>query len=355
MDAVDGIKLLDNESIDCIVTSPPYWACRDYGISLTKWPEITYRPNILYDFTITVPAIESCLGLEEDPVHFIAHTVYIFRLLKEKLKKTGTLWLNLGDTYSQPNHGSGGSRIIEDKKYKNCPTLRRFDAPKFKNKVPNKNLMGIPWAVAEALKAEGWYLRMDIIWHKPNPMPESAKDRPTKAHEYLFLLSKSKRYYYNYKAIMEPVLKPEASTKEDIERAMIRKRSTDPKGNAKTFRGGAYCNNSTFNNSKGGNRTVSGNVVDKYGMKNKRDVWTIASQPFSEAHFATFPPKLVEPCILAGCPVGGVVLDPFMGSGTTKHVALQNQRNCIGFDLNPEYIQIDEEVRNKCIQIKMQV
>lgn len=378
MDVVDGIFLLEALSIDSCITSIPYWACRDYGILPTKWPEITFRPNIFYDFTVTVPDMECCLGLEIDPIHYIGHVVYIFRQVKRVLKKTGTLWLNIGDTYSQPNYGSGGSRIIEDKKYKNVPTLRQFDAPKFKSKVPNKNLIGIPWAIAEALKADGWYLRSDIIWHKPNPMPESAKDRPTKAHEYIFLLSKSKKYYYDYEAIQEPVLKPEASTKADIERAMLRKRETVPKGNARTFRGGAYINNSTFDNSEGGKRTVSGSIVDKNAMKNKRDVWTIeedefiqflkwkyeqlikkdvwtiASQPFSEAHFATFPEKLIEPCVLAGCPVGGIILDPFMGSGTTKKVAIQNQRNCIGFEKNPEYVRIDEDIRNGCVQIKIQ-
>lgn len=198
-----------------------------------------------------------------------------------------------------------------------------------------------------------------LIWHKPNPMPEAVKDRPTKSHEYIFLMSKGPKYYYNAEAIKEPVVCPESNTPEDIQRAMNRRRFTDPKnkqhkGNNKTFRGGgAYTNNRSFNNSVEVQRESHGNDPNTSGLKNKRDVWTIANQPCKAAHFATFPPKLIEPCVLAGCPAGGIVLDPFMGSGTTAMVALENQRNYIGFELNPEYIEIAQNDRLNDVQIKI--
>lgn len=241
------------------------------------------------------------------------------------------------------------------------PNCGRYDRKKklMEGNLKPKDLIGIPWAVAFALRADGWYLRSDIIWHKPNPMPESVKDRPTKSHEYIFLMSKGSKYYYDAESIKEPVVCPESNTKEDIQRAMNRRRFTDPKnkqhkGNNKTFRGGGvYTNNQSFNNSENVNRETHGNMTNSSGLKNKRDVWSVASQPCKVAHFATFPSKLIEPCVLAGCPAGGIILDPFMGSGTTAMVALENQRNYIGFEINPQYIKIAQECRLNSVQIKI--
>jgi DNA modification methylase len=398
MDCVEGTKLMDDESVNCCVTSPPYWGLRDYGISPTVWPVVDYSPMpglpILH-----IPEWNGCLGLEPTIEMFVGHIVLIFREVRRVLRKDGTLWLNLGDTYAtgtkakrqqSKNPGVGANRPEAQN------SVCRIGTP---DGLKTKDLIGIPWRVAFALQADGWYLRSDIIWAKPNPMPESVTDRPTKSHEYIFLFSKSSRYYYDNEAIKEPCVQDEM---------------------ANGFRGGAYCNNSTFENNEGGKRKTagnyhvpsgwdtgegshgsfhrdgrrndqknlhtpipgnhpqtmhlkrSGNVERKHGedrdrpgshlgssvpwegnTRNKRTVWTVATQPFSEAHFATFPPKLIEPCILAGCPVGGVVLDTFVGSGTTAMVATQLQRNYIGLELNPKYITIAEKSRLKNIQLKI--
>jgi DNA modification methylase len=347
MDCMEGLKHMEENSINCCVTSPPYWNLRDYGV-------------------------EGQIGLEETLELYIEKMIQVFREVRRVLKNDGTLWLNLGDSYCSTAPGTMGDNIHIAGTKEETRRARKIMRPDTPNGLKPKDLIGLPWRVAFALQADGWYLRSDIIWHKPNPMPESVTDRPTKAHEYIFLFSKSRHYYYDHAAIREPAICPESNTPEDIQRANLRKRKTGPKGNARTFRGGAYCNNKTFNNGEGGKRTVSGNIRRKYGderdrpsshlgtsvpwegtMKNKRDVWTVASQPCKQAHFATYPPKLIEPCILAGCPVGGVVIDPFMGSGTTAMVALELQRNFIGFELNPEYIKIAKNYRLKDIQIRI--
>jgi DNA modification methylase len=397
MDALEGLRQLDNESVNCCVTSPPYWSLRDYKINPTHWHEVYYSPMAGLP-EVYIPEWTGCLGLEPTIEMFIGHIVLTFREVWRTLRKDGTLWLNFGDTYCSTAPGTMGDNIHVKGTKEATRRARKIMRPDRPNGLKAKDLVGIPWRIAFALQADGWYLRSDIIWSKPNPMPESVTDRPTKAHEYLFLLSKNRRYYYDHQAIKEPVVCPESNTLEDNIRAVLRKRRTDPKGNARTFRGGAYCNNSTFNNGEGGRRTVSGNyhipsgwdiepgshsnfhkdgrrsgnIERKYGenrdrpeshlgssvpwvgnTKNKRDVWTVSSQPCKEAHFATFPPKLIEPCILAGCPMEGVVLDPFMGSGTTGAVAWENQRNFIGFELNPEYIDIAYRSRLNNVQIKM--
>ncbi len=364
IDCIEGMKQMDSESVHCCVTSPPYWNLRDYGV-------------------------EGQIGLEPTLELYIEKMVEVFREVRRILRNDGTLWLNLGDSYCSTAPGTMGDNIHIEGTLEATRRARKVMRPETPVGLKPKDLIGIPWRVAFALQADGWYLRSDIVWHKPNPMPESVTDRPTKSHEYIFLLSKSKRYYYDSKAIREPVIRPESNTPEDILRCNMRKRSTAPKGNARTFRGGAYCNNSTFNNGEGGKRTVSGNyhvpsgwdiekgshgsfhkdgrrrsgnIERKHGddrdrpgsqlgtsvpwegtTKNKRDVWTVASQPCKEAHFATFPPKLIEPCILAGCPKGGIAFDPFMGSGTTGKVAKELQRNYIGFELNPVYIEISDK------------
>jgi len=225
---LETLSSLEEKSVNTCVTSPPYWGLRDYGT-------------------------DDQLGLEETPDKFVENLVNVFREVRRVLRDDGTVWLNLGDSY-----------------------------------LANKQLSGIPWRVAFALQADGWYLRQDIIWSKPNPMPESVTDRCTKAHEYIFLLSKSPKYYYDYEAI----------------------------------------------------KIKSTSGMDGYDTSNKRSVWSVPVSSYSEAHFATYPPELIKSCIMAGCPEGGTVLDPFGGSGTTAQVSNNLNRNAILCELNPEYVEI---------------
>ena len=290
MDCLEGLKQLPDNSINCCVTSPPYWGLRDYGV-------------------------EGQLGLESTPEEYVAKMVEVFREVKRVLRDDGTLWLNLGDSYAgncsqASNNGRAGFGNARE----------RLVNRKGEGLKP-KDLVGIPWMVAFALRADGWYLRSDIIWYKPNTMPESVRDRPTKAHEYIFLLTKSKRYYYDNEAIKEDA-KPESEK---------RYRSTFHTGKKEISGQG-----------RPGNTSNTPGYKKWTGKRNKRSVWTVIVKPFKEAHFATYPPDLIEPCILAGCPEGGVVLDPFMGSGTTGMVAAMHQRNFIGFELNPEYCKMAE-------------
>lgn len=297
MDCLEGLKLIDDNTINCCVTSPPYWGLRDYGV-------------------------DGQIGLEETPEEYVNKLVEVFREVKRVLREDGTLWLNLGDSYAGSGKGPEGNlnkgmeqRHLEDK------------SKPYKSKlIKPKDLIGIPWLVAFALRSDGWYLRSDIIWHKPNPMPESVTDRPTKSHEYIFLLSKSAKYYYDSDAIKEKTL-----TQDNTDRDR----------------------DTTKLNNTPGRTHMAGLKTNNYEMRNKRSVWTVTTTPFKEAHFATFPPKLIEPCILAGSQKDGIVLDPFMGSGTTAMVAIQNNRNYIGFELNPEYINIADNVRTNNVQIKL--
>ncbi len=293
MDCLEGLKQLDDNSINCCVTSPPYWGLRDYGV-------------------------EGQLGLESTPEEYVSKMVEVFREVKRVLRDDGTLWLNLGDSYA----GSWGGMSHDLKgKAKRAGTNTRPPTSYKQQSLKPKDLVGIPWRVAFALQADSWYLRQDIIWYKPNAMPESVKDRCTKAHEYIFLLSKSSKYYYDAEAIKEPLARPEE---------LLRKTPAVFGGRNKHD---GY-----------GTRKHSGNeYVGTYTGRNKRSVWTVSTKPFPEAHFAVFPPTLIEPCILAGCPEGGVVLDPFMGSGTTGMAAAMYQRNFIGFELNPEYCKMAEK------------
>jgi DNA modification methylase len=275
--AADGVKA------QMCVTSPPYFGLRDYGH-------------------------EGQIGLEQTPDQYIAAMVEVFRCVKDVLADDGTLWLNIGDSYAgagYSNHkGTGGTQREDGGKQ------RHLSGTGYKN----KDLIGIPWMLAFALRADGWYLRQDIIWHKPNPMPESVRDRCTKAHEYIFLLSKSERYFYDHEASMEPVA---ASTIERLSQPTLRQQE-----------GRARVPGKTNGNMK---------AVGRTDMRNRRSVWTVATRPYKGAHFATFPTALIEPCILAGSRPGDIVLDPFMGSGTTASVALQHGRQYLGCELNPEY------------------
>lgn len=349
--------------IDCCVTSPPYWGLRDFGV-------------------------DGQLGLEKTPEEYVEKMVAVFREVRRVLKKEGTCWLNLGDSYN----GSGGAGGDYNKGglKEGQPKYGR----KYTDNLKPKDLCGIPWRVAFALQKDGWYLRQDIIWHKPNPMPESVTDRCTKAHEYIFLLTKSAKYYYDADAIREPA-------------NYDGRKDTVMKG------GGKYAEVEFSPMNPQGHERWPYKNKNGVPVRNKRSVWTVATKPYSEAHFATFPPDLIKPCILAGCPkeickkcgkarerivkktggsigqswhnhendlvagmsqqgksqlekageeysrktigIGwtdcgcetfyepGIVLDPFMGSGTTAIVAYENRRNYIGIELNPEYIAMAEE------------
>lgn len=290
-DARERLAELPDASVQMCVTSPPYFGLRDYGCA-------------------------GQIGLEPTPEAFIAELVAVFRDVRRVLRDEGTLWLNIGDSYA----GGGGfcSTAPTTATSKSGRYGTAGAAMKSVGKVhgvKSKDLIGIPWMLAFALRADGWYLRQDIIWHKPNPMPESVRDRCTKAHEYLFLLSKGPKYRFDSKAMQEPGVIP-AGTK-------------GAKGSA--LRASQVGVNA---------RPPEYKVYD--GMRNRRSVWTVTTQPFREAHFATFPPALIEPCILAGSKPGDVVLDPFLGAGTTGMVCDRLQRDCIGVELNPEYAAIAE-------------
>jgi DNA modification methylase len=321
-DAIKRLKDLPDELVNCCVTSPPYFGLRDYGV-------------------------DGQIGLEETPEAYINRLVEVFREAKRVLRNDGTLWLNIGDSYS----GSGKGGQSEEKRSENWK-------PEYSNKgkcygLKPKDLIGIPWMLAFALRADGWYLRQDIIWHKPNPMPESVTDRCTKSHEYIFLLSKSKNYYYDAETIAEPVTQSTIDRlSQDIENQQGSERVPGKTNGAMKASAPRYGGKKYTENPDVFNRTKSGNVYEFRENRNKRDVWSVATQPFKEAHFATFPKELIRPCILAGCPVGGVALDPFFGSGTVGEVALEENRDFIGIELNPKYIKISEK-RISNVQVKM--
>ena len=312
-------------SVHTCVTSPPYFGLRDYGH-------------------------DGQIGLEATPDAFVAEMVAVFREVKRVLRDDGTLWLNLGDSYASyrdgkatPDTSRGDSlgTLVPKGSAKN-----RSAATFVGSAVKHKDLIGIPWRVAFALQADGWYLRSDIIWHKPNPMPESVTDRPTKSHEYLFLLTKSERYYYDADAIAEPVTEstvarlaqPNLADQVGSDR-VPGKTNGNMKAVPPRFGGSTYGDDDAPEH-----RTKSGNAYELgNGRRNKRTVWTVATQPFKGAHFATFPPALIEPCILAGCPKDGTVLDPFGGAGTTGLVADRLGRNAILCELNSAYAKMAED------------
>ena len=288
-DCLEELRKLPSEAVDCCITSPPYYGLRNYGC-------------------------DGQIGLEESPEAYVSKLVEVFREVRRVLKKEGTLWLNLGDSYCSIGHkksssGYGTTGLAGGKAQEHTILRHENNGPGLKH----KDLIGIPWAVAFALRADGWYLRSDIIWHKPNCMPESVTDRPTKAHEYIFLLSKSQKYYYDSEAIKEESI------------------TNDPRKPYTSLGAKELDGREVWHS---GERRENGDFT----KRNKRTVWTIPTQPFKEAHFATFPEELVEPCIKAGCPEGGIVLDPFFGAGTTGLVAKKLGRCFVGIELNPRYI-----------------
>lgn len=276
-DAIEQLKTLPDKSINTCVTSPPYYGLRDYGI-------------------------DNQIGLEETPDDYIERVVDVFREVKRVLRDDGILWVNIGDTYNGSKKGN-----TEIYKHKSCSDANQNFKKKLWDGAKPKDLIGIPWMLAFALRADGWYLRQDVIWAKKNPMPEPVKDRCTRSHEYVFMLTKSKKYWFDHEAMQEDAVS----------------------------RSGAGA---------------------KYGKRNKRDVWNCSVAITKEAHFAVFPKELIEPCILAGCPENGLVLDPFSGSGTSGIVAVNNSRNFIGVELNHEYISITERrVEKECKDVTVLV
>ena len=280
-DCLASLATLPDASINCCITSPPYYGLRDYGV-------------------------DGQIGLEDSPDAYVERLVEVFREVRRTLTDDGTLWLNIGDSYN----AHPGQRKTADAAGNKQKSLRgSTSAPsRSVDGLKPKDLIGIPWLLAFALRADGWYLRQDIIWHKPNPMPESVTDRCTKAHEYIFLLSKSERYYFDHAAMREDAVRGYAG--------------------------------STFNTGKTAehqlNRSSDKERVED-GKRNRRSVWTVTPKPYKGAHFAVYPPELIEPCVLAGCPEGGTVLDPFGGSGTTGGVALKHGRNAVLCELNGDY------------------
>lgn len=318
-DALEVLKTFPDESIDCCITSPPYYGLRDYGVN-------------------------DQIGLEDSPELFIARLVAIFAEVRRVLKEEGTLWVNIGDSYAGSGKGRYKDGHCDTKGWKqdsNKGTIVGKLSKTRAGELKPKDLIGIPWMLAFALRSRGWFLRQDIIWYKPNPMPESVRDRCTKAHEYIFLLSKSSHYYFDSEAIAEPVA--DATVKRLAQDIDAQKGAVWPgyearlKAKAPRYGGNKY----TATPDKF-YRTKSGNAYQPRAKRNKRDVWTVSTKACKEAHFATFPPDLIQPCILAGCPEGGIVLDPFMGSGTVGIVSRQLYRNYVGCELNPEYQKMAE-------------
>ena len=294
-DALFALRELPDEGVNCCVTSPPYYALRDYGL-------------------------DAQIGREDTPEQYIERLVAVFRELRRVLRSDGTFWLNIADTYcgtgSKGNHadpknpkGRNGQQVAMNHRARGCK---------------QKDLIGIPWLLAFALCADGWYLRSDIIWQKDNPMPESVKDRPTRCYEHIFLLTKSKQYYYDAQSIAEPTA-PTTATRYRTGRGAGHKYAAEVPGQGKV---------------QGLNKVRNGGYYDEAlipTMRNKRDVWLINTVPYKGGHFAAFPPKLAQTCILAGCPRGGIVIDPFFGSGTTGLAAKALDRRYIGIELNAEY------------------
>lgn len=302
---LETLKDLPDCSVQCVVTSPPYYGLRDYGM-------------------------DGQIGLEETPEAYVENLVAVFREVRRVLKDDGTLWLNLGDSYNGSGKGGNPEGSPHTKQKTNAGSL--LDRPTRIEGLKPKDLIGIPWMVAFALRSDGWYLRKDIIWNKPNPMPESVKDRPTSSHEYIFLFSKSKKYYYDYEAIKEPSV-----TNENRPHGIVRDRIFDYDSKEKVLRP-----SKKRGEFKGKTNSMPGREAFRAvtEFRNKRSVWTVTTKAYKGAHFATYPPDLIEPCILAGTKEGDTVLDPFNGSGTTGEVSIIHNRLYIGCELNPDYIRL---------------
>ncbi|MGZ6477671.1 MAG: DNA-methyltransferase [Bdellovibrionales bacterium] len=309
---------MSSESIDCCVTSPPYWRLRDYGDA-------------------------SQLGLENTPDEYVERLVEVFEEVRRCLKPEGTLWLNIGDSYaSRPKKRSSDQATKSSTLGGGLESQNesRVQGSKIVSGLKKKDMVGIPWTLAFALRSAGWYLRQDIIWQKPNALPESVRDRCTKSHEYIFLFSKSEKYYFDYEAIREPAIcgtrGSEFHTGKTGKHQLGRSQKVRPSKPKGSFI------------SKGEPQPGQLPFRAVVEMRNKRSVWSVSTSPFKGAHFATFPKGLIEPCILAGSPPEGLVLDPFLGSGTTAVVANKNNRFCLGIELNTEYIALANQRLAEC-------
>ena len=300
-DCLLALRDLPNESVNCCVTSPPYYALRDYGM-------------------------DAQIGREDSPEEYIRRLVLVFREVRRVLTADGTLWLNIADTYC----GTGNKGGYLDPKNPKGRNGQSVSLARRASECKQKDMIGIPWLLAFALRADGWYLRSDIIWCKANPMPESCKDRPSRCYEHVFLLTKSKKYYYDALAIAEPIAE----------------------GTAARYKGGRSASSKYAEEIPGQGKVQKLNAARAAGtitdadispVRNARDVWHINTVPYKGGHFAAYPPKLAERCILAGCPRGGIVLDPFFGSGTTGLAAVKNDRRYIGIELNAEYCELAKE------------
>lgn len=340
------LQELPDASVQTVVTSPPYFGLRDYGTKTwiggdddcehikdankTKKfgnqefnknrpsREATKLPGYYFESECGLCGAvqeDHQIGLEQTPQAFVEELCKVFDEIWRVLKDDGTLWVNLGDSYAQSGQGGGGSYGDERPGWTKSPR-------KAPEGLKPKDLIGIPWRFAFAMQDRGWYLRSDIIWHKPNPMPESVTDRPTKSHEYIFLLTKNPRYYYNHEAIREPVSE---STVGRLQQDIANQAGSERANGGKK---------------ENGNLKAVGDI--ELG-RNKRSVWSVGSSRYKEAHFATYPPELITPCILAGTKEGDLVLDPFSGSGTTGEVALQHGRHYIGLELNPDYTELSRK------------
>lgn len=290
-DSLQVLKTLPDQSVQCCVTSPPYYGLRDYGV-------------------------DGQIGLEETPEQYIENLVSVFREVRRVLKDDGTLWVNMGDSYAGSGKGAWKNKNGQKEVYVPDPDSPQAKMEKTWDGIKNKDLIGIPWMLAFALRSDGWYLRQDIIWAKPNPMPESVMDRCTKSHEYIFMLTKQPKYYFDHEAISEPTITYDNSQRD---------RDT-----------------TKLNNTPGRTR-MAGLKTNAYETRNKRDVWTVSTKPYRGAHFATFPEDLILPCILAGSREGDTVIDPFNGAGTTGVVCMKEKREYIGIELNPEYVELTEK------------
>jgi len=302
-DCITGMKTLGDQSINTCVTSPPYFGLRDYKGG------------------------DAEIGCEASPEDYVRKMVEVFREVHRVLRDDGTLWLNLGDSYASngcyinswlKKEHNKGKKHLHTNNHDRYEDRKAFRGGEYG--IKGKDLMGVPWRVAFALQADGWYLRQDIIWNKPNHMTEIVEDRCTKSHEYIFLLSKNPKYYYDQESVKEPVAE---STVSRLSQKNLMNQNGSTRVPGKT----------------NGNMKAVGNTE----TRNRRSVWTVTTKPFRGAHFATFPIDLITPCILAGCPEGGVVLDPFTGSGTTAVAALTNRRNFVGCELNPDYAKLAED------------
>lgn len=303
-DCRDVLRTLTDASVHCCVTSPPYWGMRDYNVA-------------------------GQIGLEENPEAWLASLIEVFEQVRRVLRPDGILWVNIGDCYA--NDGKFGGETGGKQAYLPDDCRKRVGRERRTTGLKPKDLVGLPWRLAFALQRARWWLRSEVIWHKLNPMPENVFDRPTRSHEQVFLLTKSQHYYYDWEAIQEPVTGNAHARKPGPNSLARRDRTPESRKLAVTPKsappGQGIKANSSFH-------AATGDLVE---FRNKRSVWSIASEPLRDGHYAAFPPALIEPCILAGCPIGGTVLDPFGGAGTTGMVADRLQRNAILIELNPEY------------------